>query len=125
MRLAGVIVLLLAASTAQAAPRVAERAARDPALTALRDAATECFASGIRGHRRAVALAREGRWYEAAGLSASLCRPEVAAMVRRHDELHGFGSGGRYFTGIYLRTLEKALATRIGPVLEASAAARP
>ena len=124
-RSAGVILLLLAASGAQAAPRGADRAPSDPALATLRDAATECFARGIRSNRRAVTLAREGRWYEAAGLSASLCRPEVGAMVRRHDDLHGFGSGGRYFTGPYVRTLEQALAARIKPVLEATATIAP
>jgi hypothetical protein len=109
----------LAMGLAEAAPR--RPAAPDPALTTLRDAATECFAQGIRGHKRAMTLAKEGRWYEAAGVSAFLCRPEVDAMIRRHDELHGFGSGGRYFTGPYVRTLERALAARIRPVLEATA----
>lgn len=121
----GMMALLASASLAQAASPGPTRPYRDPALSLLRDAATACFADGIRGNHRALTLARAGRWYEAAGLTASLCRPEVDAMVRRYDALHGFGSGGRYFTGAYAASLEKALATRMRPVLEAAAAAVP
>lgn len=117
--LAGVIGVL-AMTVAEAAPR---RPPPDAMLAALEDAATECFARNVRSNKRAVAFARDGRWYEAAGLTASLCWPEVGAMVRRHDELRGYGSGHRYFIGPYVQTLERALAARVKPVLEATAGA--
>jgi hypothetical protein len=119
---AAVLVGVVMAGAAQAAPG---RPPADPALAALEDAATECFAKGIRTSPRAVSLARAGRWYEAAGLTASLCRPEVGAMVRRRDALTGYGSGHRYFTGPYVKALEKALASRVRPVLEATAGEKP
>jgi hypothetical protein len=118
---AATIGLVLAASMADASQARPDGPA-DPAFKGLREAATACFAERIQGNRRATELARTGRWYEAAGVIASLCRPEVGAMVRRHDELRGYGSGGRYFTGAYVKALEKALSVRVGPVLEASAA---
>jgi len=80
-------------------------------------AATACFAETILANPAAVKHARAGRWYEAAGVIGFLCRPEVDAMVRAHDGVHGRGTGERYFRTAYTRHLGEQLAGRLQPVL--------
>lgn len=92
-------------------------AAAEAEMSPLRQAATECFADTVMANPAAMRHAREGHWYEAAGVIGFLCRPEVAAMVRAHDRLFGKGSGDRYFKTAYAKHLDHALAERLTPML--------
>nr|WP_244424813.1 hypothetical protein [Methylobacterium nodulans] len=105
---------MTAAGAAVARDLPTTRSAPPPTETA----ATECFAEAIGNNPSALALARNGRWYEAAGVIGFLCRPEVEAMVRAHDQRHGWGTGDRYFRGTYTRHLARALEERMKPALE-------
>ncbi|GJD48137.1 hypothetical protein OPKNFCMD_0853 [Methylobacterium crusticola] len=107
------------AATATVAARDTPRGAeqRRVLLAPLERAATDCFAETIGNNPAALAHARAGRWYEAAGVIGFLCRPEVDAMARAHDRLDGRGAGGRYFTGAYVRHLGQELAQRLEPQL--------
>lgn len=87
-------------------------------LAPLEEAATACFAETVMSNPKAMRLAREGRWYEAAGVTGFLCRPEVDRMAVAHDRIYGRGTGERYFKGAYARHLDKQLATRLQPLLE-------
>ncbi len=108
----------LAAAAHPAAAAPASRAEhRRAALAPLEQAATDCFAETIGNNPAALAHARAGRWYEAAGVIGFLCRPEVDAMTKARDHLEGRGAGGRYFTGPYTRHLGEQLARRLEPLL--------
>jgi hypothetical protein len=111
--------ILCAAASAAAARDVP--AAR--ALPPLEKAATDCFAETIGNNAAALAHARAGQWYEAAGVTGFLCRPEVAAMIRAHDAAYGPGTGSRYFRGAYTRHLAQALQERLQPLLQTKAVA--
>lgn len=87
-------------------------------LAPLQQAATDCFAETVMANPGAVAHARAGRWFQAAGVIGFLCRPEVDAMVAAHDRVHGRGAGNRYFKGAYARHLDAQLALRLQPLLE-------
>ncbi|MDO9427212.1 MAG: hypothetical protein Q7T93_10310 [Methylobacterium sp.] len=100
---------------AQAASRVPGRP--HPVMSPLETAATACFAETILSNPAALRHARAGRWYEAAGVIGFLCRPEVDAMVRAHDGLHGRGTGARFFRTAYTRHLGEELAGRLQPML--------
>ncbi|MCF4127780.1 hypothetical protein [Methylobacterium sp. SyP6R] len=114
--------LTAAAHPAAAAPNPrAEH--RRAVLTPLEQAATDCFAETIGNNPAALAHARAGRWYEAAGVIGFLCRPEVDAMTKARDHLDGRGAGGRYFTGTYTRHLGQELARRLEPLLTTKAVA--
>jgi hypothetical protein len=116
MGLLGAIAILAGlGAEAQAAGRTSARP--QPAMTPLETAATACFAETILANPTAMKHARAGRWYEAAGVTGFLCRPEVDAMVRAHDERHGRGTGARYFRTAYARHLGEQLAGRLQPVL--------
>ncbi|WP_018262925.1 MULTISPECIES: hypothetical protein [unclassified Methylobacterium] len=109
---------MLCAATATAA------AAREPQHSSVpprEAAATDCFAESIGNNPAALAHARSGRWYEAAGVIGYLCRPEVDAMMRDHDLRHGPGTGARYFRGAYTRHLAQSLEERLKPMLETKA----
>ncbi|MDP4022175.1 hypothetical protein Q8W71_06045 [Methylobacterium sp. NEAU 140] len=116
-------------STAQARPhKHPAKPAPSPAETErvmapLRTAATDCFADTVMANPKATRLARAGRWYEAAGVTGFLCRPEVDAMIQTHDRLFGAKTGARYFKGAYARHLDKQLAERLQPMLERKAVA--
>jgi len=101
---------------AQAAGRTPGRP--HPVMSPLESAATACFAETILANPTAMRHARAGRWYEAAGVTGFLCRPEVDAMVRAHDGLHGRGTGVRYFRTAYARHLGEQLAGRLQPILQ-------
>ncbi|BDL39783.1 MULTISPECIES: hypothetical protein [Methylorubrum] len=92
-------------------------------LAPLEEAATACFAETVVSNPKAMRLARDGRWYEAAGVTGFLCRPEVDRMAVAHDRIYGPGTGARYFKGAYARHLDKQLAARLQPVLETKAMA--
>lgn len=92
-------------------------------LAPLEEAATACFAETVMSNPKAVRLAREGRWYEAAGVIGFLCRPEVDRMAVAHDRIYGRGTGALYFKGAYAHHLDKQLATRLQPLLEPKAVA--
>ena len=47
----------------------------------IREAATACFVETVVSNPKAMRLARDGRWYEAAGVTGFLCRPEVDRMA--------------------------------------------
>ncbi|KQP42508.1 hypothetical protein ASF49_01245 [Methylobacterium sp. Leaf104] len=101
----------------------AEAAGRNPAqphavMSPLERAATECFAETVLSNPAATRHARAGRWYEAAGITGFLCRPEVDAMIQAHDRLYGRGTGTRYFQNAYTRHLGQQLAERLQPMLE-------
>ncbi|MFE1600621.1 hypothetical protein [Methylobacterium sp. ID0610] len=115
------LLLGLVCTTAASAALARDLPARAP--SPIEAAATECFAESIGNNPSALALARNGRWYEAAGVIGFLCRPEVEAMVRAHDQRHGWGSGDRYFRGAYTRHLARALEDRLKPVLATQAVA--
>lgn len=87
-------------------------------LAPLEEAATACFAETVIANPKAMRLARDGRWYEAAGVTGFLCRPEVDRMAVAHDRIYGQGTGARYFKGAYARHLDKQLAARLQPLLE-------
>lgn len=87
-------------------------------LAPLEEAATACFAETVMSNPKAMRLARDGRWYEAAGIIGFLCRPEVDRMAVAHDRIYGRGTGERYFKGAYAGHLDKQLATRLQPLLE-------
>jgi len=111
--------LAAAAHPAVAAPSRAEH--RRALLAPLEQAATDCFAETIGNNPAALAHARAGRWYEAAGVIGFLCRPEVDAMTKARDHLEGRGAGSRYFTGPYARHLGQELARRLEPLLTTKA----
>ncbi|CAO4170769.1 hypothetical protein [Methylorubrum extorquens] len=92
-------------------------------LAPLEEAATACFAETVVSNPKAMRLARDGRWYEAAGVTGFLCRPEVDRMAVAHDRIYGPGTGARYFKGAYARHLDKQLAARLQPLLETKAMA--
>lgn len=92
-------------------------------MAPLEEAATTCFAETVLSNPRATTLARDNRWYEAAGVIGFLCRPEVGRMVRAHDGLYGPGTGERYFKGAYAQHLDKQLAARLQPLLTTQAVA--
>lgn len=81
-------------------------------------AATACFAESIAANPKATALAKARRWYEAAGVTGFLCRPEVDAMIQAHDGLNGLGSGVRYFQTSYIRRLGRKLAVHLQSIWE-------
>ncbi|WP_407526823.1 hypothetical protein [Methylobacterium oryzisoli] len=105
-----------------AAPALA-REVRPAALVPLERAATDCFAETIGNNAAALAHARTGHWYEAAGVIGFLCRPEVDAMMRAHDARYGEGAGWRYFRGAYTRHLGRELEVRLAPLLQTKALA--
>jgi hypothetical protein len=92
-------------------------------LTPLEEAATACFAETVMSNPKAMRLARDARWYEAAGVIGFLCRPEVQRMAVAHDQIYGRGTGERYFKGAYARHLDKQLAARLQPLLETKSVA--
>ena len=92
-------------------------------LAPLEEAATACFVETVVSNPKAMRLARDGRWYEAAGVTGFLCRPEVDRMAVAHDRIYGRGTGARYFKGAYARHLDKQLAARLQPLLETKAVA--
>ncbi|MCJ2036711.1 hypothetical protein [Methylobacterium sp. J-068] len=111
---------------------VAEAAGRNPVqphavMSPLERAATDCFAETVLSNPTATRHARAGHWYEAAGVTGFLCRPEVDAMIQAHDRLYGRGTGARYFQNAYTRHLGQELAARLQPMLErrAMASAEP
>ncbi|MCJ2014160.1 hypothetical protein [Methylobacterium sp. J-076] len=122
------LAVLALGSTAQAGPHRMVAKAPDPvvaekAMEPLRQAATDCFAETVMANPKAIREARAGHWYEAAGITGFLCRPEVAAMIQTHDRLFGAKTGERYFKGAYARHLDKQLAERLQPMLERKALA--
>ncbi len=107
---------------------MAEAAGRNPVqphavMSPLETAATDCFAETVLANPAATRHARAGRWYEAAGVTGFLCRPEVDAMIQAHDRLYGRGTGARYFQRAYTRHLGQELAARLQPMLERKAVA--
>lgn len=107
---------------------VAEAAGRNPVqphgvMSPLEKAATDCFAETVLSNPAATRHARAGRWYEAAGITGFLCRPEVDAMIQAHDRLYGRGTGTRYFQNAYTHHLGRELAERLQPMLERKAVA--
>ncbi|MGU3360581.1 hypothetical protein ACLBWX_09630 [Methylobacterium sp. M6A4_1b] len=101
----------------------AQAAGRNPAqphavMSPLERSATACFAETVLSNPAATRHARAGRWYEAAGVTGFLCRPEVDAMIQAHDRLYGRGTGARYFQNAYTRHLGQQLAERLQPMLE-------
>lgn len=92
-------------------------------LKPLEEAATACFAETVLSNPKATRLARDGHWYEAAGVIGFLCRPEVQRMAVAHDRVYGRGTGERFFKGAYARHLDKQLAARLQPMLEPTAVA--
>ncbi|WP_375455096.1 hypothetical protein [uncultured Methylobacterium sp.] len=119
--LLGALTLLVALSPATAREHAKPEHAKpdaDAILAPLQQAATDCFAETVMANPGAVAHARAGRWFQAAGVIGFLCRPEVDAMVAAHDRLHGRGTGDRYFKGAYARHLDAQLALRLQPLLE-------
>jgi hypothetical protein len=120
--------VLALVSAAEARPHRPVAKAPDPVMAEkemapLRQAATDCFAETVMSNPKAIREARAGRWYEAAGVTGFLCRPEVAAMIQTHDRIFGAHSGERYFKGAYARHLDKQLAERLQPLLERKAVA--
>ena len=120
--------VLALVSAAEARPHRPAVQTPDPAvaekvMAPLRQAATDCFADTVMSNPRAIREARAGHWYEAAGVTGFLCRPEVAAMIQAHDRLFGAKTGERYFKGGYARHLDKQLAERLQPLLERKAVA--
>lgn len=118
-------VLLCGLAVALASPAAQARPARQhvpgtphAVLAPLEEAATACFAETVLSNPKAMRLAREARWYEAAGVIGFLCRPEVQRMAVAHDQLYGRGTGERFFKGAYARHLDKQLAARLQPLLE-------
>ena len=113
--LTGPLLAVALLTSAQARTPMRERS---PALArTFEQAATTCFAETIAANPRAMALARASRWYEAAGVTGFLCRPEVDALILAHDGLHGSGTGSRYFQTTYIKHLGGELATRLQPML--------
>ncbi len=107
---------------------VAVAAGRNPVqphavMSPLEKAATDCFAETVLSNPAATRHARAARWYEAASVTGFLCRPEVDAMIRAHDQLYGRGTGTRYFQNAYTRHLGRELAERLQPMLERKAMA--
>ena len=126
--LATLTVLALVCTAQARAPRHTATPAVSPVdaekvMAPLRQAATDCFAETVMANPKAIAHARAGRWYEAAGVIGFLCRPEVAAMIQAHDRLHGSKTGERYFKGAYAKHLDQQLAERLQPMLERKAVA--
>lgn len=123
------LAVLALASSADARPHkhpptpAVNPVAAEALLAPLRKAATDCFAETVMANPRATTHARAGRWYEAAGVTGFLCRPEVAALIQAHDRLYGKKTGERYFKGGYARHLDRQLAERLQPLLERKAVA--
>ena len=95
-------------------------------VAATEEAATDCLSEAILANPGAMAKARAGLWYEAAGVMGFICRPEVDTMMRTRDAVGGPGAGQRFFRKVYARKLGKLLAARLGPNLtQAVAHAEP
>ncbi|MCJ2053627.1 hypothetical protein [Methylobacterium sp. J-070] len=123
------LAVLVLVPTAQARPQrhpakpAVDAAAAEKVLGPLRQAATECFADTVLTNPKATAEARAGRWYQAAGITGFLCRPEVAAMIQAHDRIYGSKTGERYFKTAYAKHLDQQLAQRLEPMLARKAVA--
>lgn len=119
----GLAVVLLSPTAEARPPRQHVAGSAHTVLAPLEEAATSCFAETVISNPKAMRLARDGRWYEAAGVTGFLCRPEVDRMAVAHDRIYGRGTGARYFKGAYARHLDKQLAARLQPLLEPKAVA--
>ncbi|WP_292505325.1 hypothetical protein [Methylobacterium sp.] len=84
----------------------------------LEKASTECFAEAVLANPAALAHAKAGRWYQAAGVIGFICRREVDRMMQAHDAIQGPGAGQRYFRTVYAKRLDRDLAARLRQWLE-------
>ncbi|HJE22166.1 MAG TPA: hypothetical protein K8W01_00710 [Methylorubrum populi] len=114
----GLAVILLAPSAEARPARQHIPGSSHAVLAPLEEAATACFAETVMANAKAMRLAREGHWVEAASVIGFLCRPEVDRMAVAHDRIYGRGTGARYFKGAYALHLDKQLAARLQPQLE-------
>ena len=112
------LALILLSVTAQARPAPHVPGKPHPIMAPLEEAATGCFAETVMANPKAINLAKNGHWYDAAGVIGFLCRPEVGRMIAAFDGLYGSGSGERFFKGAYARHLDRELALRLQPLLE-------
>ncbi len=119
------LAVALATSAVEARPAARQHVPGTPhaVLAPLEEAATACFAETVMSNPKAMRLAREARWFEAAGVIGFLCRPEVQRMAVAHDQIYGRGTGERFFKGAYGRHLDKQLAARLQPLLETKSVA--
>ena len=119
LRLLGVVAMLCATvSLVEASPARLTVAHAQTALTHLEKASTDCFAEAVLANPAAMAHAKAGRWYEAAGVIGFTCRREVDAMMQARDALYGPGAGHRFFRTAYAKRLDRDLAARLRPWLE-------
>ena len=119
LRLLGVLATLCATvSLVEASPARLTVAHAQTAMADLEKASTDCFAEAVLANPAAMAHAKAGRWYEAAGVIGFICRREVDAMMQARDALYGPGAGHRFFTKAYAKRLDRDLAARLRPWLE-------
>ena len=119
LRLLGVLATLCATgSLVEASPAKLPIAHAQTALAHLEKASTDCFAEAVLANPAAMAHAKAGRWYEAAGVIGFICRREVDAMMQARDAVHGPGAGHRFFRQAYAKRLDRDLAARLRPWLE-------
>ena len=119
LRFVGVLVTLCATgSLVEAGPARLTVAQTGKALVDLERTSTDCFAEAVLANPAALAHAKAGRWYQAAGVIGFICRQDVDAMMMVHDALHGPGAGHRFFRNAYAKRLDRDLAARLRPWLE-------
>lgn len=121
--LGGVVMLCLSATLAEAGPTRHTGGHVPPALVQLERASTDCFAEAVLANPTALARAKAGEWYRAAGVIGTICRRDVDVMMQARDALHGPGAGERFFRSVYVKRLDRELAARLQPWLERQAMA--
>lgn len=111
-RLLIIVVVGLASLTAAASQELSEAQKRANLVPFIR-AAADCIVGAIPGNPAAVALARKGKWLDAAGKTGAACDQTVGHMIQAHDLAFGPGAGRAFFHGSFRSALPRALAQRV------------
>lgn len=115
---AALTVLCVSGSLSEAGSQRQSSDQAQSGLAQLETAAADCFAEAVLSNPAALAHARAGRWYQAAGVSGVICRRDVARMIEARDAMQGPGTGERFFRTVYVRHLDRTLAARLRPWLD-------
>lgn len=121
--LGSAVMLCLSSALAETSPARHTGGHVPPASVQLERASTDCFAEAVLANPAAMAHAKAGRWYQAAGVIGAICRRDVDVMMQARDALHGHGAGERFFRSVYVKRLDRELAARLQPWLERQAMA--
>jgi hypothetical protein len=86
-------------------------------------ATTECFTQAVLKQNDIAQKIQMNQIQSAVFSVGAGCSQEVQLMIKKHDEIYGYGTGQSFFTGPYLNDLPRAVLTRIRPVLAQRAVA--